>query len=214
MRQFIDIGAVRVTSPEVSVFPSIEGEPTLEKVFRRFPHTLSPLLEYHDRLLRDRSPLTVAERELIAAYVSGLNACTYCHGAHVVAAQAFGIDRELFDGLMSDLDASGVDAKLKPLLAYVRKLTLTPSMMSGRDAEKVYAAGWDEQALFDAVSVCALFNFMNRIIEGSGIKSNPLEASSEETEARMKRMGGKSEDPHSAERSYTKLAQIWGIPRD
>lgn len=99
---------------------ALEGEASLDKVFRRFPHTLPPLLEYHDRLLRDPSPLTVAERELIAAYVSGVNACTYCHGAHVIAAQAFGIDRELFDGLMADLDTSAVDAKLKPLLAYVR----------------------------------------------------------------------------------------------
>lgn len=195
----------------MGVFPSIEGEPSLDKVFRRFPHTLQPLLEYHDRLLRDPSPLTVAERELIAAYVSGLNACTYCHGAHVVAAQAFGIERGLFDGLMADIDTSAVDAKLKPLLAYMRKLTLTPSMMSDRDAEPVYAAGWDEQALFDAVSVCALFNFMNRIIEGCGIKSNPLEASEEETEARIKRMGGRSDDPHSAEHSYGKLARLWGI---
>lgn len=40
------------------VFPSIEGEPSLDKVFRRFPHTIRPLLEYHDRLLRDPSPLT------------------------------------------------------------------------------------------------------------------------------------------------------------
>lgn len=195
----------------MSVFPSIEGEPSLDKVFRRFPHTLPPLLEYHDRLLRDPSPLTVAERELIAAYVSGLNSCTYCHGAHVVAAQAFGIDPGLFDGLMSDLESSAVDAKLKPLLAYVRKLTLTPAMMSEADAAPVYAAGWDEQALFDAVSVCALFNFMNRIIEGSGIKSNPLEASPEDMQARIRRMGGSSEDPHRAERSYGKLADLWGI---
>lgn len=198
----------------MAVFPSIEGEPSLEKVFRLFPHTLPPLLEYHDRLLRDPSPLTVAERELIAAYVSGLNACTYCHGAHVIAAQAFGIERELFDELMADLDTSSVDDKLKPLLAYVRKLTLTPSMMSDRDAEQVYAAGWEEQALFDAVSVCALFNFMNRIIEGAGIKSNPLEASPSERQARMKRMGGAGEDPHQGERSYTKLAQVWGAQED
>lgn len=195
----------------MGVFPSIEGQPSLDKVFRRFPHTLLPLLEYHDRLLRDPSPLTVAERELIAAYVSGLNSCTYCHGAHVVAAQAFGIEAGLFEGLMQDLQTSAVDDRLKPLLEYVRKLTLTPAMMSDRDAEKVYAAGWEEQALFDAVSVCALFNFMNRIIEGSGIKSNPLDSSPEELEARMRRMGGESPDPHRAERSYTKLAELWGI---
>jgi uncharacterized peroxidase-related enzyme len=195
----------------VSVFSSVEGEPSLEKVFRRFPHTLPPLLDYHDRLLRDPSPLAVAQRELIAAYVSGLNACTYCHGAHVVAAEAFGVDPTLFDGLMADLDASAVDEKLKPILAYVRKLTLTPSRMTDADAQPVYEAGWDEQALFDAVSVCALFNFMNRIIEGCGIKSNPLEANPAERQARISRMGGASDDPHRSEPSYAKLAKLWNL---
>lgn len=193
------------------VFPSIEGEPGLDKVFRRFPHTVMPLLEYHDRLLRDPSPLTVAERELIAAYVSGINSCTYCHGAHVVAARAFGVDPDLFDGLMADLEESRVDGKLKPVLAYVGKLTRTPSMMTEADADRVYAAGWDEQALFDAVSVCALFNFMNRIVEGSGIKANPLDADQAELDARMARMGGATDDPHRGERSYTRLASMWGI---
>lgn len=193
------------------VFPSIEGEPGLDKVFRRFPHTVMPLLEYHDRLLRDWSPLTVAERELIAAYVSGLNACTYCHGAHVVAARAFGVDAELFDGLMADLESSNVDERLKPILAYVGKLTRTPAMMTQPDADRVYAAGWDEQALFDAVSVCALFNFMNRIVEGSGIKANPLQADEAEMQARLARMGGATDDPHRGEPSYTRLAGMWGI---
>lgn len=193
------------------VFPSIDGEPDLGKVFKRFPHTVLPLLDYHDRLLRDWSPLTVAERELIAAYVSGINACTYCHGAHVVAARAFGIDGDLFEGLMADLATSAVDEKLKPILAYVGKLTRTPAMMTEADAAAVYAAGWEEQALFDAVSVCALFNFMNRIVEGSGIKANPLAASPAELDARLARMGGSTADPHVGEPSYTRLAAMWGI---
>lgn len=193
------------------VFPSIPGEPGLDKVFRRFPHAVMPLLEYHDRVLRDWSPLTVAERELIAAYVSGLNACTYCHGAHVVAARAFGIDPALFDGLMADLESCAVDDRLKPLLAYVGILTRAPAMLTEGDAARVYAAGWDEQALFDAVSVCALFNLMNRIVEGSGIKSNPLDADDAEMQARLARMGGATEDPHRGEPSYSRLAEKWGI---
>ena len=31
------------------------------------------------------------------------------------------------------------------------------------------AAGWEEQALHDAVAVCGLFNLMNRLVEGLGI---------------------------------------------
>ena len=95
-------------------FPSLPDDHQLDSVFKRFPATVAPLLEYHDRVLRDPSPLTVAERELIAAYVSGLNACTYCHGAHVLAASAFGIEENWFEGMMKDLDTCAVDAKLKP----------------------------------------------------------------------------------------------------
>ena len=195
----------------MTVFPSITGEAGLDKVFQRFPASVLPLLDYHDRVLRDWSPLTVGERELIAAYVSGLNACTYCHGAHVVAARAFGIDADVFEGLMADVTNSKVDERLKPVLAYVGKLTRTPAMMTQADAQAVYAVGWDEQALFDAVSVCALFNLMNRIVEGSGIKSNPLHADAAEMDARMVRMGGATDDPHVGQPSYSRLAVLWGL---
>lgn len=195
----------------MSIFPSLPDNHQLPDVFRRFPATVAPLLAYHDRVLRDWSPLTVAERELIAAYVSGLNACTYCHGAHVVASRAFGIDPALFEGLMADVATSQVDEKLKPILAYVGKLTRTPAMMTTADADRVYAAGWDEQALFDAVGVCALFNMMNRIVEGTGIKANPLEADEAEMEARVARMSGATDDPHTGEPSYSRMAAIWGI---
>ena len=137
----------------MSLFPSLPEDHQLADVFQRFPHSVMPLLEYHDRVLRDPSPLTVAERELIAAYVSGLNACTYCHGSHVLAASAFGIDTTLFEGLIGDLESSAVDARIKPVLAYVRKLTLTPARMTSADAKAVFDAGWDEQALFDAQPV-------------------------------------------------------------
>ena len=49
--------------------------------------------------------------------------------------------------------------------------------LSGRgDADAVFAAGWDERALHDAVSVCALFCFMNRFVEGMGLQGSPDQA--------------------------------------
>ncbi len=59
--------------------------------------------------------------------------------------------------------------RLKPLLRYARKLTLTPSKITPGDAEALLAAGWEEQALHDAVAICGLFNLMNRLVEGLGI---------------------------------------------
>ena len=153
----------------MSLFPSLPDTPHLADVFRSFPEHIRPLLDYHDALLRGDSPLSVAERELIAAYVSGLNACTFCFGAHKVMARAFGVEEALIDALVNDVDTAPVDAKLKPVLKYVAKLKTLPPRLTDADAQAVYEAGWSERALFDAIQVAALFNFMNRIIEGTGV---------------------------------------------
>ena len=153
-------------------FPSLPDRPVLGDVFQRFPDGVMPLLEYHDVLLRGPSPLTVAERELIAAYVSGVNACSYCEGAHREIAAVHGYDPAVFARLLVDPAAAGVAPALLPVLAFVRKLTETPSRMTDADAAAVYAAGWTEEALFHAIAVCAIFNFMNRIVEGCGVKTD------------------------------------------
>ena len=153
----------------MSLFPSLPETPHLADVFKAFPDHIKPLLMYHDALLRGESPLSVAERELIAAYVSGLNACTFCFGAHKVMARAFGVEEALIDALVADVETAPVDEKLKPILNYVAKLKTLPPKLRDQDARAVYDAGWSERALFDAVQVAALFNFMNRIIEGTGV---------------------------------------------
>lgn len=148
------------------------GNGTLMSVFQAFPGTSIPLIDYHEALLRGPSPLTVAERELIAAYVSGVNACGYCHGIHKVTAEQFGIAEGVLVALLENVEEAPIDDKMKPLLRYVEKLTKTPYRMSPEDADAVFAAGWDDQALHDAVSVCALFNMMNRLVDGLGVQAD------------------------------------------
>ena len=155
------------------LFPSLPENPVLPDVFRRFPATIRPLLEYHDLLLRNDSDLSVGEREMIAAYVSSLNACTFCMDGHVAFARAFGVDPDMIAAMLADLDSAEVPVKLRPILHYVRQLTLEPAKMTESLAHAVYDAGWSEEALFDAVQTCALFNFMNRIVEGTGVVPRP-----------------------------------------
>ncbi len=154
-------------------FPSLPDNPQLSDVLKRFPKGVGHLLRYHDAILRGPSELTVAQRELIAAYVSSLNACGYCAGAHQVIAEAHGIAPGLIEALIENVDTSDVEERLKPILHYVAKLTRNPASVRPSDAESVQAAGWSDDALFDAISICALFNFMNRIVEGSGVVTSP-----------------------------------------
>lgn len=156
----------------MTYLPSLPDDAVLLHVFRAYPQTARPLLDYHQALLRGPSPFTVAERELIAAYVSGLNDCHYCHGVHTATAERFGIAEGNLAGLLSDVDSAPIDERMKPVLRYAGKLTLTPSRMTPADAGAILAAGWPEQALHDAASVCALFNFMNRLVEGLGVTAD------------------------------------------
>ncbi len=150
---------------------SLPDDAVLMDVFRAYPETSRPLLDYHEVVMRGPSPFTVGERELIAAYVSGVNACGYCHGVHTATAEACGIAAGAVPAAVADLDAAPVDERMRPVLRFTAKLTTAPASVTKADADEVLAAGWDEQALHHAIMVCALFNFMNRMVEGHGIRA-------------------------------------------
>lgn len=156
-----------------------------------------PLMQLHEAILRGESQFTVKERELMASYVSGINACQYCHGAHSAVAKLFGVPEALITDLLKDVYASDLDNKLKPVFAYLRKLTLTPTQMTQADADAVLEAGWSEQALYDAVQVCCLYNYMNRFVEGLGLTPIPEQF---DMEGQMIKKGG-----------YVGMAKDFGI---
>jgi uncharacterized peroxidase-related enzyme len=139
-------------------------------------------------LMNGPSPLTPGEREMIQAYVAGLNKCRFSYMGHCAAAEEWGIASGLIDKLLDDPGSAPVDEKLRPLLSFVKKLTLTPSEMSQSDADAVFAAGWDEKALHDTIAVTARMNFMNRLVEGYGF--TPMDpARVRENAARRKKHG-------------------------
>lgn len=141
----------------------------LADLFRRFPDHANPLLNYVESLMRGPGEIAVRDREVIAAYVSGLNACQFCYGSHRLFAEAFGMNEGVLAQMVADLEAVDLPSNLKALLGYVRKLNTLPSRMVQKDIDTVLAAGWSEQAVAEAAQICGLFNMMNRIIEGTGI---------------------------------------------
>ena len=157
----------------MAALPSLPPGASLLDVFKAFPETSKPLIEFHDVLLRGPSPFSAMERELIAAFVSRLNHCDYCHGVHTATAERLGAAPGLATRLADDIELAGVPEKLRPVLHYARKLTREPSRVTQAEADAILAAGWNETAMYHTVAVTALFNFMNRLVEGLGIELNP-----------------------------------------
>jgi alkylhydroperoxidase family enzyme len=131
------------------------------------------------------SPLTPAQRELILAYAAGSAGCRFVCVAHSEVAYAHGIEAGLIDRLLEDPETASIEPRLKPLLAFVRKLAVTPGEMNQADADAVFAAGWSEQALHDAIAVTARAAFMQRLVEGHGFVPMSRELAARRAQQRL-----------------------------
>jgi len=142
------------------------GRAGIGNVFQERPGKYMMLMAFAQEVLREVSHLSPAQREVIAAYTSKLNGCEYCCGSHTAFAASLGAS----DDDRRVIETGQIDGHpLAALLAYVRKLTLTPSTISDDDKQAVHSAGFSEDQLKDAIAVCAGFNLFNRIVEGHGI---------------------------------------------
>jgi AhpD family alkylhydroperoxidase len=83
---------------------SLPEQPVMRDLYRAYPATSKPLGEFTEAAMRGPSPFTQGQRELIAAYVSGLNACAYCHDTHVGVAAACGVAPDLCKQLLADVE--------------------------------------------------------------------------------------------------------------
>jgi alkylhydroperoxidase family enzyme len=90
--------------------------------------------------------------------------------------------------VLHDLATSPLPEAEKALLAYVDKLNLNPSQIHFEDVDVLRRAGWSDEAIYDAVTVCALFNFYNRWVDGTGVHDMPAVAY-ELTGQRLKEFG-------------------------
>jgi uncharacterized peroxidase-related enzyme len=152
----------------MTYFDSLKNASEITDVFFQRPNKYMAALTLAQELLREDSYLPSKDRELVAAYTSYLNGCSYCYGSHREFAASLGAD----EVDLSIFDSESSAHKLQPILDYVKKLTKSPSSLSQEDKDKVIASGFTEEELKDAIAVCAAFNFFNRIVEGHGIKSN------------------------------------------
>lgn len=141
-------------------------------VFLRDPRLYAPLLQFIEQVMTRPSDLTKAEREVIAAHVSKLNNCNFCLGAHKWTLAAMDISPALMDEIETGLDGASIDTKLRAILDFAGKLTRDTGAIRQSDIDAVTVAGWSEQAVEDAINVTALFNYVNRLVDGFGIEGN------------------------------------------
>src|SRR5580700_949919 len=92
-----------------------------------------------------------------------------------VAAELLGSE-ELVRDALDDLETSALEEKDKALLRFVAKVNHDAPAIGADDMQPLYAVGWTDEAIYYAISVCALFNFYNRWIDATGVHAMSEEA--------------------------------------
>lgn len=73
------------------------------------------------------------------------------------------------DGVLQDVRSSGLSESEKALFAFLQKVNHHAHEIRQADVDAVKRAGWSDEALYDAFTVCSLFNFFNRWCDAAGV---------------------------------------------
>jgi uncharacterized peroxidase-related enzyme len=130
------------------------------------PETAKPLGDLADALLHAPGTLSPGEREMIAAYVSRLNDCTFCHNSHAAIAAAHLDDEHLVTSVMDSPDEAQISEKLKALLAVAAKVQQAGRSVRSDDIERARRAGASDTEIHDTVLIAAAFCMFNRYVDG------------------------------------------------
>lgn len=144
-----------------------EGVPGIRSLVMFRPETGKSLYALAQVLLRGESPLTEAERELIASYVSHRNNCMFCMSSHAAASRClYGDDAGLVDEVLTDMQQSGVSEKMKSLLNIAGKVQVLGKEVKQSDIEAAKNLGANDREIHDTVLIAATFCMFNRYVDG------------------------------------------------
>ena len=154
--------------PHISLPPNQPGMVALAS-YR--PDVYSRLASLAALLLHQQQPsgtLSLGDRELIAAYVSSLNRCDYCHLSHGAVAAAHLQNPQLVEAAKRDYEDSEAGPKMKALLRIAGMVQRSGREVDAQAVESAKREGASEMDVHDTVLIAAAFCMFNRYVDGLG----------------------------------------------
>ena len=75
--------------------------------------------------------------------------------------------------MLADFSTAPISEKERALFALVAKIVDDSTSIGTDDLTRARDAGWTDEALYDAITVCALFQFYNTWIDATGVSDMP-----------------------------------------
>lgn len=82
-------------------------------------------------------------------------------------------DRALVQAVLDDYRTAPFSEQERALFAFIAKMVEDSTSIKQADVDRARAAGWSDEALYDAITVCSLFQFYNNWIDATGVGDMP-----------------------------------------
>jgi alkylhydroperoxidase family enzyme len=79
----------------------------------------------------------------------------------------------MVDAVLEDYRTAPIDDREKALFAFIEKMNEQSNAVRREDIDRLTAAGWSQEAIYDAITVCSLFKFYNAWIDATGVHDLP-----------------------------------------
>lgn len=124
--------------------------------------------------MRGESSWTVGDRELMAAYISTLNQCAFCIGAHTATSSKAYQDPTKVQAALSDIETAPIEDRLRSTLRMLGKLVQQGSV-DAEDMRTVLDTGVSRSEIEVALAVCFAFGVTNRLADAFDFEVLPPE---------------------------------------
>lgn len=140
------------------------------------PESIVHHMDLYMTIMFGKSPLSRAQREMIAVVVSSANRCAYCIQHHSEPLAKYWKDEAKVDQLARDYSKLELQEKDRLYCELAERLTHDPSGTGYEQAVgPLKQAGASDREVLDAVLIISYFNFVNRVVMGLGVEASPEE---------------------------------------
>lgn len=146
--------------------------PNVFMALARRPDELRAFFAYYDALMARESGLSKAEKEMIVVATSAANRCPYCVVSHGALLRIFSRNPRLGEQVAVLYEKADITPRQRVMLDAAMVLAKEPWAFGGGEIERLKAAGFSDDDVWDIGAITAFFALSNRMAHLTDMRPN------------------------------------------
>ena len=146
--------------------------PNVFWVLAHRPEELRAFWAYHETLMRRKSGLSKAEREMIVVATSAANKCLYCVVAHGAILRVRAKSSKISEELATNYKKANITNRQKAMLDFAIKTCNFSHSISEEDFIDLRSHGFSDDDIWDIGAITAFFALSNRMASLTSMQPN------------------------------------------